>query len=162
PAVRARLHRGAADVLERRHAADPAAPLAEIVHHLLLGGPEVAARAAGAAEAAARAAAARLAFADAAALCEKALDALAVAGPGGAGRRAALMAEHGRALARAGDRAAAERVCIDAAELARVLGDGPLFARIVLALGAEGTVGRRDPVVIGLLDEALRRLPPED
>jgi hypothetical protein len=63
---------------------------------------------------------------------------------------------------RAGDRAASEAVCLQAAELARGLADGELFARAALALGAEVSAGRVDAPLIHLLQEALTRLPEGD
>jgi hypothetical protein len=157
--VRARLHRRAADTLERRHAGDPAAPLEAIAHHLLEGGSEVAARAVTAAAAAAERAANRLAFADAATLYGRALDALALAAPADAARRAVLLVAQGEAHVRCGDATRGAEACRDAAELAIVLDDGELHARAARALGAEGAVGAPAPRMAALLEEALGRLP---
>jgi hypothetical protein len=162
PALRLRHHRRAAEALARRHAADPAPPLDAIAHHWLEAGADGATQAVDAAERAARAASARLAFADAAALLGRAIDALASASPVDADRRAELLLAQVEAHARAGERARSEEVCGAAAELCRELGDGVRLARAALALGAEVTVGKQDPLVIRLLREALERLPPGD
>lgn len=160
--VRARMHRKAAEVLEQLHADDPIPPAAEIAHHWLLAGTGSAARAVDAAERAAQVAAERLAFSDAAELLERALGALAVADPAANRRRAELLLQRCAALTRAGERAAAEDLCREAAELARALGDGELFARVALALGAELMVGHSDAVVKQVLQEASERLPAGD
>lgn len=161
-AVRARLHLRAAEALERRHQHDVTAPLDQIAHHLLEAGDEVRPRALLAAERAARAACARLAFADAMALCERALGALAALPAADPARRAELSVLLAEAASRAGDRKAAEAASRAATELAQSLKDGILFTRAALALGAEGTVGRRDPEVIQLLERALGLLPAGD
>jgi hypothetical protein len=158
--VRAKLHRKAAETLAAQHADDPAAPVAEIAHHWLQAGAGAAAEAVDAAARAGRVAMERLAFADAAQLFERATASLAIAAPADTRRRVELMLVHCEALARSGDRARAEVVCRDAAELARSLDDGVLFARVALALGAELLVGHDDPTVKRWLQEALDRLPP--
>ena len=86
--VRTKLHRRAAETLEREHANDPAAPFSEIAHHWLAVGVAAAPEALAAVERAAAAAEARVAFADAAELYEKALGVLANHAPGDAHRRA--------------------------------------------------------------------------
>jgi tetratricopeptide (TPR) repeat protein len=160
--VRAKLHRRTADVLLRRHEGHPAPPLDEIAHHLLEAGAEVAEEAIAAAERAAVAASARLGFADAATMYERAFTALVQIRPGDAARCAELLVLQGAAWARASQRARAEAACENAAEIARNLGDGILFARAALALGAEVSVGQVDVGVIRLLEQALRLLPEGD
>jgi hypothetical protein len=162
PTVRARLHRTAAEALERLHGDDPGAPLAEIAQHWLAGGAEGAERAVSAASRAAEAAGARMAFADAAALYERALAALAIAAPGDVSRRALLSVLQVEALVQSGDRSRAESLCSSVADLARRLGDGVLFSRAALALGSEGSIGKTDPLVVRLLEEALTVLPKGD
>ncbi len=161
-AQRARLHLRTAEALERRHAGDVAAPLDQIAHHLLEAGDDVRPRATVAAELAARAAGARLAFADATALCRRALAALALLSAADPARRAELGVLLAESAARAGDRKAAAEACRSATEIAQSLGDGVLFTRAALALGAEVTVGRRDPEVAELLTRALALLPEGD
>jgi hypothetical protein len=159
---RARLHARTAEVLERLHAGDPAAPLAEIAHHWLAAGAEAAPRAAAAAQRAAERATLRLAFEDAVHLYARALEALAVAAPGDARRRAELLVAQGEAALRAGERDEARRACQAAAELARALGSGELLAAAALTWGAEFVTGVVDASLVGLLEEALAALPPGD
>jgi hypothetical protein len=159
--IRARLHRRAAEALERRAAEDSAA-LDEIAHHFSQAGADAAPAALLANERAAQAASARLAFADAAAGYERALAALSTADPGNRLRRAELLIAQGEAHARAADRTRAETACSAAAELAVAMGDSVLLCRAALALGAESMVGSTDPPLIGLLERALSELPPGD
>ncbi len=162
PAARARTHRKAAEALESMHAGDPAAPVVEIAHHWLQAGATATDRAVDAARRAAGVLSDRLAFADAAHWLERACDALRAADPADARGRAELLLARCEALARAGDRTAAEAVCREAADLARALDDGVLFARVALALGAELVLGHGDDEVKRLLEEAMHRLPPGD
>ncbi len=162
PAVRTRLHRRVAELLEERHAGDPTPPLERIAHHYLEAGPDVATRASDAAERAALAAVRRLAFADAALLYENALAAHAQAAPAEGVRRGLLLIAQTEAWARAGNRSRAEASGAAAAELARSSENGPLLARAALALGAEVTVGRIDEPLVSLLSEALASMPSED
>lgn len=161
-AIRTRLHRRVAELLEERHAEDPTPPFERIAHHYLKAGPEVTARAADAAERAAALAMRRLAFADAALLYENALAAHTQGAPADAVRRAALLIAQAEAWARAGNRARAEACSSTAAELARSSKDGAMLARAALALGAEVTVGQRDVPLVRLLDEALALMAPAD
>jgi tetratricopeptide (TPR) repeat protein len=160
--VRARLHRRAAEILERAHDGDPAAPLAEIADHWLAAGAEHAATAVDAAVRAAEGAARRVAFADAAELYERAIAALAIAAPNDARRRAELLVAQGDAWVRAGDRTRAQAPCVAASELGRALGDGALVARAALALGADVAVAQVVRVLVRLLEEALPLLPDGD
>ena len=162
PALRTRLHRRAAEALERRHASDPAAPVNEIARHWLEAGVEAAPRAVAAAERAAQQASQRLAFSDAAWLYERALEALALCSPLDARRQGELLVGRVEALSRAGRREHAESVCAQAVELARAAGDGELLARAALALGAESSLGKADLTVARLLERALGWLPEGD
>jgi hypothetical protein len=160
---RARLHRRAAEALERWQAEDPTAvSLDEIAYHWLAAGSDAADRAAVAAARAAEAAAARLAFADAAASYESALGALALAAPDAVQRRGELLILQTEAWVRSGERARAERTCTAAAEIATATRDGVLLARAALALGAEGTVGYVDAALIRVLERAMERVPEGD
>lgn len=162
PRVRASLHRRAAEILERIHRDDPTAPLSDIPNHWLQAGSEYAERAADAAARGAAVAIRRLAFEDAAALYDRALEALSVAAPEDAKRRASLMIGAVEAWAHCGDRSKAERLALACADLARSLGDADLFARGALALEAGSSIGKADPVVIQLLEEGLSLLPARD
>jgi hypothetical protein len=162
PPVRAKLHRAAAEELEKLHADDPSAPLGEIAQHWFEAGAEAFERALDSACLAASVASRRMAFADASALYERALQCLAASAPGDAARRAQLLVLQVEALSQCGDRTRAESLCTTVCDLARSLGDSELFARAALALGAEGSIGRADPVVMNLLEEALALLPPGD
>lgn len=159
--VRARLHRRAAEALERR-AHDDASALDELAHHWLNAGSDAAAKACAAAERAARAAGARLAFADAVLGYERALGALSLAAPDDAARRAELWIAQCEAYVRCGERAHAETASHAAADVATALRDGPLLARAALALGIEGTAGYVDTTLVRLLERALDALPAGD
>lgn len=149
---RTALHRAAADqaVAEGR---DTAA-----VHHLLCADDAVSA--APYAIRAAHRCAEQCAFPDAVALLQRVLDAVPPDGPAepridlalalaelapGAGR-----GDLGRAVAR------------QAAELARLRGDAVRFGWAALRYGAEFRVAVVDPVLVGLLREALDGVPPGD
>lgn len=163
---RARLHARAAEALEAWRRDDAAAAsLDELAYHWLQAGPAAADRAAVAAARAADAAAARFAFADAAAGYERALAALALVTPAPSDvgfRRAELRIAQTEAYAQGSERARAEVACAAAVELATALGDGGLLARAALALGAEGTVGYADAVLVRWLERALVKLEPGD
>jgi hypothetical protein len=157
-ARRAPLHRRAADVLERLHAGEPTAPLAEIARHLRAAGPEMAARARDAAVAAADRAAATLAHEEAVALREHALAAHELAQPADARRRADLLIALAEDQMRAGRSVDGAATCARAAALARDLGDAERLARAALARGAMLQPGRVDAELVALLDEAVARL----
>lgn len=162
PAVKSKLHRRVAEALERAHADDPAAPLAEIAHQWVAAGAEVYAQALIALEKAATVAAARVAFADAADHYDKALEVLASHAPGDARRRADYLIAQCENLVKGGERQRAVPVCNAACELAASLNDGVLYARAALALGADVAVGIIDPAMIHQLERALERLPTDD
>ncbi|HVU00560.1 MAG TPA: AAA family ATPase [Polyangiaceae bacterium] len=156
PASRTERHLAAARALERWAPEDVSA----IAHHLLHAGDLVAESAGAAATRAAERCMAQLAFEDAAALYERAVETL----PGEAGlRRAELLCARAEALQHATQHAAAASLCDQAANLVRALpgsatDGGALFARVALARGLEFRFGRTDPVLVGLLREALERL----
>jgi hypothetical protein len=162
PPARAVLHRRAAEALTRMHEGDPSAPFAAIAHHWLAVGVDAAPEALAATERAAAAAEARVAFADAAELYERATALLAHYAPGDLRRRAEYLIRRGASVVRAGDLEGAKSVCVAAAELARGLGDGVLYARAALALGADVSVGLVDGALIHLLEQALEVLPRAD
>lgn len=155
---RAALHRAAATALRER----AEVPLAEVAHHLLNAIPAVSAiEAARAALLAAEQAIGVLAFENALRLyqsAEKLLD-------GTAGEERALFEATlgvGLAFMRMAEVDRGRQACRRAAELARRLEDGELFARAVLTSGYEQVPDVRDPVRIAELEEALARLPPGD
>lgn len=161
-AVRAKLHRRAAETLERLHAGDPLAPLADIARHWIGAGIEHAERAVTAAVRAAESATLRLAFDDAAARYDDALASLAVAAPNDLSRRSALLVAQGEAFVRGGDRARAAGPCTVASEIAQSVGDSVLFARAALAFGADAAVATIDAALIKMLERALVLLPATD
>jgi hypothetical protein len=157
PDRRAALHLAIAGELERQHAGDPAAPLAEIAHHLLEAGPAAAERAVAAARRAAEAAVRQLAFEEAAALLER-----AAAVPGGVQTRAELLLGMAHARTLAGEVDAGRAACLEAAALARSLGAPELLGRAAIGYGAAFTFGVIDDVLVALLEETLAALPPDD
>jgi hypothetical protein len=162
PASRRReLHAAIFAALERRHAGDPRAPAAELAHHALEGGPGLLARAVAHATRAADVALDLAAYEDAVGLLER-VSAEVVEQAGDPRVRGESALALGLARIRSGDMKAGKEGCRQAAELARAAGDGALFARAALAVGVEIVVGVVDPVLVGLLEEALRLLPPGD
>jgi hypothetical protein len=159
PGRRAALHAAAAAELLRR---DAASTLEEIAHHLLNAIPAVSVvQAAEGALRAGQRAMDLLAFEDARALYASAERVLgATAGQ----ERLCFEAVLGVGLAcvRAAEVTDGKEACVRAAALARQLGDGECLARAALAAAYEFTPGVRDRVLIGLLEEALERLPPGD
>lgn len=154
---RAELHARAADVLERSGA--PEASLGEVASHLLASSSAVGAeRALSGALDAARRALSRFAFEDASVILERALEALGAELEGTRllccgfvllGEARVRMHQDGRAA------------CTRAADIARQLGDPELLAEAGLALGAEISIGIVSETLVGLLEEALERLPRE-
>jgi AAA ATPase domain len=152
---RHQLHERAADLLERAHAAE--AGLGEIANHLLAALPCVGAERAltGSLRAAERALG-TFAFEDAIAILEHALTVLrAHAIPPRLHCEVLLVLGEAQIRAHHDGRPA----CLQAAQLARELGDANLLARAGLALGAEIWVGRVDPTLVSLLEESRRALP---
>jgi hypothetical protein len=135
--------------------------LAEIAHHRLAALPEGdVVLAAEAARRAADHAAGMLAFEDAAALLEQAHAALQAAHVGDARLACELSLAAGFARMRAGDITRGRALCEGAAQEARRLGDGELFARCALGYGAELMIARTEETLQRLLSEALLVLPP--
>lgn len=153
--AREALHRDAARVL-----AATGAPAAEVAHHLLEAGPEAAGEAIAQAIAAAREALGAFAFEDAIAVLDRARVAVP-AGPDEAALRARVAIALGEARLRSGDPTGRE-LCADAARIARELGDASLLALAGLAYGAVFAIGGVDPVMVGMLDDALAALPAAD
>jgi hypothetical protein len=157
---RAALHRRLADAMRRR--GDSAAPWSQIAHHLFAAGPSARADAIDAAERAAQRAIDGLAFEDAIVAYRLALDASAGSDPAAQRRRGQLLLGLGRARAHAGDRAGGRAACVEAAALARQLGDGELLAHAALAAGAVLTLAEVDRDLVALLEEAAAALGDGD
>jgi hypothetical protein len=156
---RAALHRAAAEELRRR---TDGTPLAELAHHLAHAIPTVShVEAARAAMDAADHAMRLLAYEDALAFYESAERLLGeLAGEERSLAEAVLGA--GLALMRMAEVDRGKEACGRAAELARRLDDGELFARAVLGGGYEHAPWVRDLAGIARLEEALAMLPPGD
>ncbi len=148
---RARLHGRIGAVLAARAETDPARYAADAARHLVAarGDPEPAVRWS---MAAAARATELLADDEAAGHWRDALAAMA----GGDPRRGPALAALGEALTRAGTRAAAQAPFDEAAAAARAAGDAGLLARAALGAGGLGvTIGRADPRIVGLLEDAM-------
>jgi hypothetical protein len=167
PQERAALHRDVAASIERGSQADEAVRLADLAHHwyeATRSGADVE-RAIHWAEQAAAHAAARLAYEEAAMHYERALGALARRADPDAGQRCQLLLALGRTWNLSGDTAAARRAFLESAALARELGTPERLARAALGIGAVAIyleAGETDDLLVGLLEEALRALPPTD
>jgi hypothetical protein len=150
-ARRQAMHREAARAL-----AATGAPLSEIAHHLLEAGPDAAAEAIDHAIRAAYQAVALFAFEDAAALLERARTAVPP-GPQEPTLRCRVIIAAAEVRIGSGD-ASGRAACVEAAELARTLGDAELLARAGLAYGSVLMMGGVDPVLVKMLEEALAGL----
>lgn len=153
-------HARVAEALERDQG-EPDRPWAQLAHHLLEAGPAFVERAVAAAvEAAARALAA-VAYDDALELLARAaggLDLLAdLPRP-----RAELCLAESLVRARIGEVERGRSLCLQAAQLARGLGDSDLLAQVALGYGDEFAFGLVDPRLVALLREALAALPAAD
>jgi tetratricopeptide (TPR) repeat protein len=156
PARRTALHRGIAEALARRHGTEP--PLDEIAHHYLAAGPASLPDAARAACAAAEQCIRQLAYEDAIAIVDRVLAAVD-AGAADPMMRAELLLVAGSARLRAGDDAGGRHACDEVAACARRLGSPELLARAALAYGSVLRPARVDPLLVGMLEEALASLP---
>jgi DNA-binding SARP family transcriptional activator len=159
------LHRRAVESLEELYGADRGPHLAELAYHSLEAAPggEVE-KAIEYARAAGDQAAALLAYEEAARLYELGIRALRSVGHSDEGSRCELTLALGDSRLRAGDEEDAKASFLQAAEIARTLGDTGSLARA--ALGYGGLVvwlaARGDRHLIPLLDEALEALPETD
>jgi hypothetical protein len=156
---RSQLHSEAASALAQ---SSGHVPLAERAHHLLHAVPAVpVGDAADAALRAAERAMDLLAFEDASDLLGRAAKLLDEA----RGQEALLFEVWlalGLARIRAADVANGKQHCLRAADLAKKLGSGEMFARAVLGCAYEYAPGVRNTQLIALLEEALAILPPGD
>ena len=159
---RARLHLAVGEALERL--ANGGAPVAELAHHFhaathVGGAPKALVYALAAADRAADA----LAYEEAAEFSAKALDALQHLGPSHEAQALRILHSVGRLRWKAGDRDGAQAAFLREAELARTLGDPEQFARAALGFaGRWYDAEQLDPLLIDLLEEALRGLPDSD
>jgi tetratricopeptide (TPR) repeat protein len=159
PAVRQRLHACIARALEQRGALQIRHE--ELAHHWLQAGPEALAHAVQSATRAADQALARFAFEDAIAVLERARAAVDRS-PNDWSLRAEVLLALGQAQIHGAAGAAGQALCLESAALARTHGDAELLARAALAYGVEIKAALIDPVLIGLLKEALDALPDRD
>jgi hypothetical protein len=156
PVRREALHLALAQGLE--HDAERA-PQSELAHHYLEAGAAGSERAVECATLAAEQAQEQFAFGEAARLLSLALGALPRDGRQGDARSSELLLALGRAQVLAGEQALGQASCAQAAERARARGDAALLARAALAYGSVFVVGRVDPVLVELLQEARAALP---
>jgi hypothetical protein len=154
-AARQALHRDAARVLS-----STGAPAAEIAHHLLESDADAAPEAIDQAIVASRHALTAFAFEDAIAVLERARRAVPP-GPLGAALRTRVTIALGEVRLRSGDPKGRE-LCVEAARAARELGDASLLALAGLAYGSVFMIGGVDPVMVGMLEDALAGLPDGD
>jgi tetratricopeptide (TPR) repeat protein len=162
---RARLHLVVAQAIEARCAERPEVHVAELAHHYAeaasLAGPGCALHYATRAAERSRD---LLAYEDAAVHYESALRFLdAVPKEARDQRRLVLLLALADVELPAGRRSAARRHYLEAADLARALDDHEALAHVALGHAGRGDLMTApDPVVTGLLEEALARLPPHD
>jgi class 3 adenylate cyclase len=164
---RVRLHGRVGEALEALHGGAAGGHLAEISHHFFQavqagGGVD---RAVAAATRAGDWAAERLAHAEAALHFERAVQALDLADQPDPARAALLSTRLAELWMEAGEAERGQGESLRAAERAREVGDAELLARSALAYGAGFPViemGRTDSTMVGLLEEALEAVGPED
>ncbi len=167
PAERMRLHAGIGAFLERLHAVDVESHLDEIAHHFLSAAPAGCAdQAATYALRAGQRAAGLLAYEEAEACFQRGLRAATFSRAPNETVALQLLLALGEVQARRAASAAARETFIRAAELARQHPEPEHLARAALGLadsrGLGVPSGPPDPVIVGLIDEALGRLPNED
>jgi hypothetical protein len=148
---RSELHLAIADALEHVKT-DDSSSNAEIAHHLFQAGPENADRALDALDAAIDDALRRLAFEVA---IDHAKKALAVVPTNDSVRRFALLRRLAEAYLLNGELELGKGRCVDAATLARSLGDSDRLAEIALTYGLAFTPAVTDLGLVQLLEEAL-------
>jgi hypothetical protein len=158
---RRELHDRVGQALERLRADAAEPPLAELAHHALLGPEAKLDRAVQLAVRAAERSLAVHAADEAVALLERTLAAVEAAGNPARLRALALLAL-AEARIRRGEGTAGRALCLEVASAARRLGDTALLAEAALTYGRVFTLGVVDPVLVGLLEQALPALPPGD
>ena len=162
PARRMTLHRQVVDALEAVHGQQPGRHLAELAHHAIAGNDFE--RGARYATAAGDRALEMLAYEESARQYRVALDAVEVLPRPDDAARCRLLLSLGEAEARAGNRTAAQRTFIEAAELARRLRSGRDLARAAVGYGGRIMFARAgdDDRIVPLLEEGLAALGDED
>lgn len=156
---RVALHGAVAAALERLHGNALDEKYAELARHHLACAPEGdLQKAVEFSERAARRAMEVLAYEEAVAHYERALRALEMRGDAGSLRNAELLAALAEAQMRLGDIRSASQSCVRVAELGRRLQNPELAAQAALTYGSQLTIGRTDPTLLDLLQEALRGL----
>jgi hypothetical protein len=159
--TRRALHGRIADALEHHPATRGTPPLTELAHHRLAGPPEGLPTAVEISIHAAERSLESVAYEEAVAILVRAADAIEAVGNPRALRAKVLLAlAHTRI--RSGDPEGGKRLCCEVATLARGLGDAELLARAALTYGLVFTFAVVDPVLVGLLEEALELLPRGD
>ncbi|MES1206720.1 MAG: AAA family ATPase [Pseudomonadota bacterium] len=162
--ARRALHGSVLRALERRTdaaSALPAATYAELAHHALDGPPELLPRAVDLAIRAAQRAGEVLAYDDAIRLLEQARDAVQAAGSVPLLQARVLIAL-GEARIRRGEADAGQASCRAAFTLASAAQAPELGAAAALRYGQVFAFGVVDPVLVAMLEESLRALPPGD
>lgn len=156
---RAATHANLAAILQRRPR-DGEPRWFEIAHHLVAAGQR--AQAVSAHRAAGAQSLRQLAFDEAVAAYEAALREAEESEQFSSRDRIELLLELAHARTRAGAITAGKAMCVEAARLARELGDAELLARAALEHGTALQYGRVDEELVSLLEEALTSLAPAD
>ena len=152
------LHLRRATELERAVESGLLEAWAELAEHYSAAGPASRRQAIAAWRAAARRAAERLAFTESSALLRRALEAFGAGPEAEPSERCELLIQAADATLRAGDIEDGHALCRDAFQLARTLQDAGLMARAALTYGSAFTIGKVDPDLLRLLNEALAAL----
>ena len=160
PEVRRAQHGRIGEALAR-HDDSATPPCAELAHHALEGPAAGLPRAVEYAVRAAQQALERLAYEEAVSCLTRTAAAVAAAGNSPALRAIVLLAL-ADAQIRRGELAAGKTACREVATLARKLGDADLLARAALTYGRVFTFAVVDPILVGMLEEALEAQPPGD
>ncbi len=162
-ARRQRLHRRAAEAIERLHAGNLTPHVAALANHWRLAGPAgYAQKALSFARQAAQQAEAVFAWETAATHWQTALDALAMIAEPDPGGRCDLLLALGEARQRAGDYHAAQAAFVAAMEHAKALGSADRFARGALGFAGRWTNGEGGERTRDYLDEATGLLSAGD
>lgn len=161
------LHARVGDALEAQYGDDADNHATELAHHFLLaaGSPESVLKAVDAASRAGQRATALFAYEEAAELFARALETYESSTVSEPERRCDLLLALGAARIRSGDTTAGRSVYLDAASVARQFHLSAHLAQA--AIGYAGMTGyhfsgRRDDVLVAILEEALNALPPGD
>jgi hypothetical protein len=155
------LHRVVGTALQRITAGSPTPPLAELAHHALEGPREEIEAAVDHALRAAARALETLAHEEAVALLVRALAAVEDAGNRPEPRARVLLAL-AEARIRHGEEETGKILCREVATLARAAAQPELLAEAALTYGLVFRYAFVDPVLVGMLEEALETLPPGD